>query len=153
MSASPKGRPTPNVVPVRRRYPSDHTRAERRRRQRALGEARRQALEFAQRLQLKAIEAPDEMARRELFRVVRGIRIRFAKEENEQRRTVLKALESSELSTLAELVEKTGLTADCVQAILDDFASDRVGLVFVTTMSGKRKCGRKGTTHYYGLTD
>lgn len=93
------------------------------------------------------------MARRELFRVVRGIRIRFAREENDQRRVVLKALESCELSTMAELVDKTGLTEECVQTILDDFASPRVGLVRVTTMSGKRKCGRKGTTFYYGLTD
>jgi hypothetical protein len=143
----------------RQRYPSDETRAARRREQRRLakeaalarGEERAHALNFASLLAIQLEQAPDEQARKDLRRMINGIRLRFPENENDQRLAVLRALESRELLTRTEIVNFTKLGRKTVQAILDDFTSARVDLVFITTMGGKRDCGRGGTTLYFGL--
>lgn len=114
-------------------------------------EEQRRAADFAQELLFLMDKAPDEAADREINAVVKGILLRFSPDENRQRLAVLKALESSELLALAEIVALTGLGEECVSNILDDFTSDEVGLAFETTRSGKHKSGRGGTTRYFGL--
>lgn len=153
MSASPSPEAPFQTDARPRRYPSDATRSKRRRAQRSSSRLpeREAALNYAQRLQFLADEAPDEQTRQELNKTILGIRLRFSNDENEQRFAVLRALESSARLTLAEVVALTRLTREVVQAVLDDFAGPDVELVAITTMSGKQKCGRGGTVLYYGL--
>jgi hypothetical protein len=116
-----------------------------------VSEGQRQAASFAQELMFLMDEAPDEQADRELNAVVKGIKLRFTSDENRQRFAVLKALESSELLSLSEIVDLTRLSEECVLTILGDFTSAEVGLAFESTPDGKRRCGRGGTTRYFGL--
>jgi hypothetical protein len=124
---------------------------ERRRAKRARSAAHLAALEHAQKIVALADASPDMQAASELYRVANNLRLRYARDENEQRRAVLRALEGASIVTAAEIVIATSLSRPIVQAILDDFASPRVELVFITTMGGKRNSGRNGTTLYYGL--
>lgn len=148
-----------SCVSATRHEPSLTTRAERRREQKqrereaalALEIERAKALNYASLLTAQLEAAPDEQAKKDLRRMINGIRLRYAKNENDQRMAVLKALERRELVTREEIVDMTKLSRQIVQAILDDFTSAKVDLVFITTMGGKRDCGRNGTTLYYGL--
>ncbi len=141
------------------RHPSDETRAIRRREQKraareaaiARGEERAKALHYAGLLMDQLLDAPDEQARKDLRRMIHGIRLRYAENENDQRMAVLKALERRALLTRDDIVNMTKLGRKIVQAILDDFTSASVDLAFITTMGGRRNCGRGGTTLYYGL--
>jgi hypothetical protein len=152
MSASPSPA-APLQTLARPKYPSDATRAERRRTQRSSSRLpeREAALNYAQQLQFLADQAPDEQTRQEINKTILGIRLRFSHNENERRFAVLRALEGAARLTLAEVVEVTRLPRDVVQSILDDFVSPDVELVEITTMSGKQRCGRRGTVLYYGL--
>jgi hypothetical protein len=139
--------------------PSSVQRAERRREQKkaqreaelARDRERNGALNFASILTKQLEEAPDEQSRKELRRTIRGIELRWKEDEYAQRLAVLKALESRTLVTRRDLVELTKLPRNRVQEILDYFTSAKIDLVFITTMGGKRDCGRDGTTLYYGL--
>lgn len=143
----------------RKRCPSDVNRAERRNEQkRAEREAmlernreRAAALNYASLLRHQLESAPDEQARKDLRRTIKGILLRWKEDENDQRLAVLRSLERRELSTLADIVNDTKLAKQIVRAILDDFTSPDVDLVSIHTMGGKRDCGRGGTTLYYRL--
>lgn len=111
----------------------------------------KQAAAFAQELMFLVDTAPDEESGREVNAVTKGILLRFTPDEHKQRIAVLRALESSELLALSEVVELTRLSEACVLAVLGDFVSPEVGLAFEWTPDGKRRCGRGGTTRYFGL--
>ncbi len=83
--------------------------------------------------------------------VIKGIMLRFASNEQRQRDAVLAALIRLTLAICKEIAESLSLSEECVQTILDDFTSADKELAFITTMDGKRKAGRRGTTLHYGL--
>lgn len=112
----------------------------------------KRAAAFAQQLVFLMDVAPDETADRELKAVANGILLRFTPDEHRQRIAVLRALESTELLSLDEILAISRLDKGCVLAILDDFTSDEVGLAAEYTPDGKRRCGRGGTTRYFRLT-
>jgi hypothetical protein len=107
--------------------------------------------ECAKRITEIAAAEHDPNMRRELYRVARAYRMRHAGDEHRQRMAVLKVMERAELVTVAEITAQTLLPAELIQAFLDEWSSAAVDLVYITTMSGKGKCGRKGTVRYYGL--
>lgn len=112
----------------------------------------KRAAAFAQQLMFLMDVAPDEKAERELNAVAKGILLRFTPDEHKQRLAVLRALESSELLSLDEIVDISRLEEKRVLTILADFTSEEVGLAFEWTPDGKRRCGRGGTTRYFALT-
>jgi hypothetical protein len=141
-------------------YPSQQTRAARRRRQnereralaRRAGDKRQAALDYAQQLLFMLDNAPDEQARRDLRRMINKLHLRFSTDEHKQRLAVLRVLESRAVLTCAEIVALTSLPAELVQQFLDEWTSAAVDLVYITTTdTGKRRCGRAGTKIYYGL--
>lgn len=158
MSASPSPTAPPSAAP-RPAYPSDLTRSKRRRDQRErLRELARRAgdpcaidFECAKRIREIASAEHDPTMRRELYRIARNYQMRHAGDEHRQRMAVLKVMERTELVTVADLVTETLLSAELIQAFLDEWSSAEVDLVYLTTMPGKGKCGRKGTLRYYGL--
>lgn len=112
----------------------------------------KRAAAFAQQVMFLMDVAPDETAERELNAVAKGILLRFTPDEHKQRIAVLRALETSPLLSLDEILSATRLDKECVLPILADFTSDEVRLAFESTPDGKRRCGRGGTTRYFGLT-
>lgn len=158
MSVSPSPTAPPSAAP-RPAYPSDLTRSERRREQRErlrdlarrAGDPRAIDFECAKRIREIASAEHDPVMRRDLFRVARAYQMRHAGDEHRQRMAVLKVMERAELVTVAELVAETLLSAELIQSFLDEWSSAAVDLVYITTMSGKGKSGRKGTVRYYGL--
>lgn len=112
---------------------------------------RQEALDRAQELKFLADKEPDDHMRRALYRLARRYEIRHSGDEHLQRKAVLGVLERNALSTIAEIMNKTLLPKALIKSFLDEWAGADVDLVFITTMDGKRKCGRKGTVLYYGL--
>lgn len=118
---------------------------------RRAGDPRALDFECAQRIREIASAEHDPVMRRELYRVARAYQMRHDGDEHRQRMAVLKVMEQTELVTVAELVAATLLSAELIQSFLDEWSSAAVDLVYITTMGGKRRRGRKGTVRYYGL--
>jgi hypothetical protein len=109
------------------------------------------ALDCAKRIREIAEKEQDPLMRRDLFRVARAYHLLHDGDEHKQRMTVLAVLDRLVLVTLDDLARETLLPADLIQSFLDEWSSAEVDLVFITTKDGKGKCGRRGTTLYYGL--
>ena len=141
-------------------FPSDATRSERRRRQRGrtrdlatrAGDPRQMSLNCAQSLVQIAEAEADPALRRQLFRIARAYRMRHDGDEHRRRMCVLGVMERQAAPvTVAELAAKTLLPAETIQSFLDEWSSADVDLVEISTMPGRRKCGRRGTLRYYAL--
>lgn len=162
MSVSPSPTAPLQTAAARPKYPSDATRSERRRRQRGrvreladrAGDPRPMELECARKILEIAAAEHDPAIRSQLYRVARAYHMRHAGDEHRQRMLVLKVMErTGTLLTFADIKAQTLLPDEVIQAFLDEWSSAAVDLVFITTMKGKRKCGRRGTVLYYGLRD
>lgn len=109
-------------------------------------------LETARQVLTIAEAERDPAIRSQLFRVARAYHMRNDGDEHKQRMVVLKVMErAGTIMTFADLKAKTLLPDAVIKSFLDEWTSAAVDLVFITTMRGKRKCGRNGTTLYYGL--
>lgn len=144
-------RPPRALSPEERKQLRSDREVARRRAKNARDEAHLAALEFAQKIYRLADEAPDVEAASDLYKVVNSIRVRYAQDENIQRRAVLRALEACTLTTARDIAKETRLPLATVEAILEDFASPDKGLAFSTTMGGHQNSGRNGTVQYWGL--
>lgn len=158
MSTSPDA-PAQQAHPA---FPSDATRSERRRRQKAktrelaarAGDPRPADLATAGKITEIAAAEHDPRMRRQLFRIARAYHMRHNDDEHERRMHLLDVMErQSAPVTAAELAAKTLLPAEVVQSFLDEWSGAAVDLVEIVTMPGKRRCGRKGTLAYYRLRD
>jgi CRISPR/Cas system CSM-associated protein Csm2 small subunit len=87
-------------------------------RRKKLSTEHQKALDYALELDRLAAEAPDVFTARQIRKIVKSIRVRWARSNKVKEKEILKAITIYEAHTLREITEDTGLNQECVTETL-----------------------------------
>lgn len=127
-----------------------NTERSRRHRRRDLDPLQVQALDHAQRIDALALDAPDLITRKDLYRIAHRIRLRYSANAMAQQRAIVSAIGNFDCHTVGQIAEHTSLTLDRTDALLTDMVAN--GALERREPIGRARCGRSGPKPLYYLT-